>query len=579
MDKIKCYSLSGLCLAALAALTGCVDKSYDLDNYDNTARVLIKDLTLPVEFTGGVKFSDVVDIEDNDLVKTDAQGNYVLIQSGDFESEAIRINEIEATPNVENFESQVVPIVGIAGQPIDFNVEQYARFDFEFSFDLVDGYIRDITRASVDFNINFKVETGIPCKLTNLSFRLPTGMTGAVVGNYDMAPANGNLITFNSVSVPNGVFTFSYHVTDIDIKEAGGRFIFAGNGDYGVFELKNSISLVSGKLEATQSGNGSLKASFNIGTIKVNTIDGSVKYTIDDIVEHTSLDELPELLKDPHTHLGLVNPQLYLHVNNPFAQYGAEASTKITLNQLRPDNSGFLPQSQKSVTTANPVTVTDDEVQEFVLSDVKPAELYSEFPTAKWTRLQGLGNIVYGEGLPTELEFIFTDPMLDSDHVKNFPIGREVGTVHGKYAFYAPLDFSAGSQVVYTQDQQGWDLSDIVVNKFEITTNVTSTIPVGVILSAYPIVLDDDGNAKVDYNVPISATEIEASAVNQPVVIKMNGTEVRNLDGMRYTVTLKTDQPGAIGPDKELQLNDVRVTVSGYYDFSDDDKDDDDDNY
>lgn len=570
MAKLKRRSFMLLCGGAVALLSGCVDKSYDLDNFDNTAQVSVKNLTLPVELTNGIKFSSVV--SDNKLVEEDKNGIYVLIQKGDFESDVIEINRIEATPDVETFESEPVDIDGVAGQAIGFDVEQYARFDFEFGFDLVDEYIRDITRAKVDFDIDFKVETDIPCIMTDLCFRMPSGMAGAVVGNHGAVEQTGSLVTFKRVSAPNGVFEFKYHVTEIDVRAAGGKFTYGANGEYGVFELKNSISLVSVNIEATQTDKGSLKASFNIGTILVNSIDGSVCYTMADIEESTNLDELPDLLKNPSTQLGLINPQLYISVTNPFAEYGAKASTNITLEQVRNSNTGFLPDSRHKVSTSQPVQIDDVYHQSFVLSASRPDEIYEPFAGAKWNNLEGLGNIVYGEGLPDYLRFIFTDPKLDSNNVHDFPIGKEVGRVYGEYAFYAPLDFVKTSQIVYTQDQSGWDMEDFMVTALEITTNVTSTIPVKVILSAYPLVKDEDGEVKVLENMPVSATEIPAGAKNLPVTIKLANGEVKGLDGIRYTVKLLAENgPGSIGPNQELELNDVRVTVSGYYDFKDED--------
>lgn len=590
MAKLRKYPFMLLVGGAVGVLPGCVDNSYDLTDLDTTSRVEVKDLTLPVEFTGAVTFKDVVgDLQaDNDLVHVDANGNYVLIQGDVFESELIEINPIIAEANVSDFNSEELSFPAVSGVPVDLtalNVGEYANFPFEFDFDLVDNYIRDITSATVVSSIDFTVATGLDCKLTDLSFSIPKGMKGYVESkfqsNFDAATGK---ITFNEVKVDAATpFVFKFHVTELDVKAAGGQFKYHGNGENGVFHLKNEISLNEGKLEALQSGDVHLVATFGLEPIDIKTISGSLEYHLDDIKEYADIYEmLPELLRDPQTQLALVDPQLYVKVENPFAKYGCSASTNVSLNQIRTDADEFLPESQKSVTTLTPVEINapdnysdDILIENFVFSGTKtPVYIYDEFPGAKPVLMENLGNIIYGKGLPGSLEFVFTNPMIDSDKIHDFPIGQPIGRVKGRYCFYAPLDFARGSQVVYSQEQTGWDLSDLVVTKFEITTEVNSSVPADVLLSAYPIVKDESGNDVIDYKVKVSSTVVEANAKNNPVVIKMEGTEVRNLDGMKYTVTLKSDgDGGALGENVAIDMNLVRVTVSGYYDISDDDKD------
>lgn len=590
MAKLRKYSLMLLAGVAVGLFPGCVDNSYDLTDIDTTSRVEVKDLTLPIEFTGAVTFKDVVgDLQaENDLVHVDADGNYVLIQGDWFESEEIKVNPIIAEANVSDFNSEELNFPAVANVPVDLtalNVGEYAKFPFEFDFDLVDNYIRDITRATVVSSIDFVVQTGLDCKLTDLSFSIPKGMNGYIEskfnGNFD--PKTGK-ITFKEVMVgADAPFVFKFHVTELDVKAAGGVFTYHGNGENGVFHLQNEISFNEGKLEALRSGDVHLVATFGLEPIDIKTISGSLAYKLDDITEYADIyDMLPELLRDPQTRLALIDPQLYVKVENPFAKYGCSASTNVTLSQIRTDAGEFLPESQRTVSTLSPVEIVapdnfkgDMLTETFVFSGTKtPTFIYDEFPGAKPVLMENLGNIIYGCGLPGSLEFVFTDPMIDSNKIHDFPIGQPIGRVTGRYCFYAPLDFARGSQVVYTQEQSGWGLDDMVVTKFEITTNVNSSVPVDVILSAHPIVKDESGNEVIDYNVKVSSTVIEANAKNKPVVIKMEGSEVKNLQGMKYTVMLKSEgNGGALGENIFLDMNQVRVTVSGYYDMIDKDND------
>lgn len=594
---------------AIGVLPGCVDKSYDLDNIDQNGRIEVKDLTLPVEFTGAVKFKDVVgDLqEQNELVHVDANGNYVLIQGDDFESDEIFIQPINATPNVEEFTSPAFPLPLMAGGQLDINkkydlpilgslsVADVAQFQFEFDFPLTDGYIYEISGGEVDGVVSFMVSSEIACSIKDLVFSIPQGLYGTVESKFAAHFDDNNAtIHFDEEVVisKEKPLEFKFHANRLDVVKAGGVFQHGANGEVVNFHLKNHISLISGILTAKETGISNLKASFGMGQIDIKSVSGSIKYKIDDIYQGANLyDMLPDILRDPNTELALIDPQLYIEVENPFAKYGCSAYTNVTLKQSRENQSDYIlsgdgPKSVISVTTSSPVTIKapenwsgDYHTERFVFyskngeDDDKPLFIYDEFEGAQPVELAGLGYIIYGKGLPTSLDFIITDPTIDSQNVHNFPIGQSVGRVTGRYCFYAPLDFAEGSQVVYTQDQTGWDISDLVVTKFQIATNVTSSIPIDVILSAYPIVLDENGNEKVDYSVKITSTVIEANAQNKPVVIKMEGDEVKNLQGMRYTVTLKADgQGGAIGENIYLEMNQVKVTVSGYYDITDDDE-------
>lgn len=576
-----------LLLAAGAfALSGCIDDSYDFDKFDNSMQIEVKDLTLPLDLKP-LEFSSVVDLTDQECVEIGDNGEYVMLKKGDFESEMIEIQPLIASADVEAFDSQPIEILGVAGMKVPFDASQYARFDFDFSYDQVDAYIRDITHADVDFNIYVTISSGLSCVYTNMVFMMPEGMTGDVVGATDSYgyhdAANPDLIHFDRVESADGEFKFTYHVNRIDVAKANGHLTPDANGEYGKFTLSNSIALRSGEIEARETATGSLSARFDLGKIEVHTFDGSVKYTIDDFVESATLDDLPDMLNDPSTVLGLVNPQLYIRVNNPFGQYGAEASVNISLSQYRPDG-GFLPESVRSVTTSNPLQITDSEAdQQFVLAPSEPDYIYDAFAGVRWNpayALPGMGGIVYGEGLPSALDFSFISPMLDSDHVHGFPIGRPVDRVHGEYAFYAPLDFSAGSHVVYSQTQTGWGVDsddNLLIEAFRVEANVTSNLPVSVILSAYPVVLDENDNPVVDTESRIEPKVIPANASGYSLVLELTGASIRRLDGMKYTVELLSDGSGnssALAPDMALDLSEFKVTVSGHYVFNEDEYDD-----
>lgn len=576
MAKLRNISLMLLLGGSLGVLSGCVDKSFDLDNYDSTSRIEVKDLTLPVLFNGALELDDVVEIEENELVRYDENGQfYYLIQNGEFASDVIEIAPITAAApgyfsNVDN----PFPFGGVDGVeiPLD-NIREYASFPFEFKFSEVDEYIKDIVSAEIELDVTFEVNTGINCSFTDLTFQLPHGMTGEIVNSSSRGSISAdNVLVFPQVNATNGTFKFTYRVEKINRKEAGGVFI-PKDGDKGYFELSNSIALIGGTMTAHETAfNKKLLASVNIGDVKVHSIDGKVDYKVEDIVNKIDLSELPEILKDDQTKIKLENPQFYLRLDNPFESH---AYTEIQIDQIR---SGVKEMVAK---TKEPIEITSAPVQYFVLAGKNKENGTSWYlpeynNTASFCQVDGFGEIVYGDGIPNDgLEFTF-NPIFDSKYVTHLPIGEPIGQVKGEYTFYAPLEFDAGSQIVYSQKQTGWDLDDMVITKFVMESMVTSSLTVNVNLSAYPICKNDKGEEYVDYGVKISCSPILAKREPQKLTIEMeSGQTVKNLTGMYYTVKLDAASAAVLGKHMKLDFDDtVKITVSGYYDMTDDDDED-----
>lgn len=561
-------------------LSGCVDDSYDLSNIDDTMRIEVKNLTIPLRFEDGITFSDLIDTDQIEIIDNE----YVILREGRFESEEIQIAAISGTPDVKESTKQI-PFSAVAGTSVALPSEllELSKFEFDFEYNEVDRFIRAITGGDVDLDITLSVNTGISCTYNDLWFVMPKGMTGHVStsGNYTATEAvanNTSTIKFTNVHTTDGKFEFTYHVDRLTLPanaiEPNKGAVAEDGTRYGRFYIASEIALEKCSITADQTAEGNFEASLELGAYTVHTIDGAVKYKVDDFQEKTELGDLPDLLKDPKTHLSLTNPQIYLSITNPFAINNVQASTGVEIKQGRYNTSNFIDGIGMQASTTSPIEIKAEAEQAFVLSPkaIDPSKMY--VPGSEWKQINGLGDIVYGKGMPDYLDFRFYGITLDSDNVKDFPIGKKVDGITGSYTFYAPLDFGENAQVVYTQEQSGWDIQDMVVTGLEITADVTSTIPVAVKLNAYPIV-KEDGKSKVVEDIEITSTEIGGKKENEPVTIKMNfkdKKELTGLDGMRYTATLISAAQGAIGPNQELSLKNLRVNISGYYDINGKDK-------
>lgn len=128
----------------------------------------------------------------------------------------------------------------------------------------------------------------------------------------------------------------------------------------------------------------------------------------------------------------------------------------------------------------------------------------------------------------------------------------------------APLALNEGSQIVYTDTENGWNdetLDDLVVTDLTLKFTASTDVPMGVTITGYPI----DVNGRQIDGVEIEGATLNANADEQEVVVHMKG-EITGLDGVTFTaVTSSAKDATSLRPDQTIDLKNIRVTVSGYY--------------
>lgn len=558
--------------------SSCTDDNYDLDNLDTTMRIEVKDLTLPLNLAP-VQFSDLINLTDEECVDT-INGQYVLIKSGFFESDQIRIEPIEAEPAEPiHAVDETLPIFGGVAVPISA-----AEYKFTYTYYGVDKYIVSLQSGKVDFDMTVTIAAtdangaSVPCEFSNLVFDVPVGLYGYCKETGEKIDANS---TSHEIHFPgkyqcqNGVFTFTYHVDEVDCTKAQANIII-GADDSRTFNYEGTISMKQASVKAI-SGNGqsgNISVSFEIGSLNVASFTGDVYYELQDLdVDPITLDDLPDVLTQKETRISLTNPQIYLKLNNPLGNYGVEGTSGLKITQQR--------QPGEAIQTASLASqfklLGKKGEQNFCLSPIEINDFYAPFPNSAWFGMNNLGHILYGDGLPEGLLIDFEKPQMDTTFVEDFLLDNELGVVKGEYTFYAPLEFNDNSQVIYCDTVTGWGLGgseELEISELTLKANCASELPVNVVLKAEPV--NEDG--QVIKTATLSTVSINAGQ-SKPIELKMTGS-IRNIDGMRYTVTLASGQDAsALKPTMHLNLTDLKITVSGFYESVDDDDPDEDDTY
>ncbi len=172
-------------------------------------------------------------------------------------------------------------------------------------------------------------------------------------------------------------------------------------------------------------------------------------------------------------------------------------------------------------------------------------------------------------GLPKNIEVKIDDINFAGD-VTDFPLG-DLGTAEGSYEFNAPLGFGKDSVVIYETTEGDWgsdDLEKVNIKVINLSAECTTNLPVGIKLSIVPV--DRNGNV-IEVNEDNAGFEVPAYADKSPVTLKIaakNGGTISGFDGVKFRAIVdqrSENNTEALGPDQQIKLDNIRVTVDGYY--------------
>lgn len=571
-------------LAGLAViLTGCVDNDYDLSNIDTTSEIKVNNLTLPVKMDA-ITLDDIFDIEEGSKIQTvsiNGQEFYAVTQHGDINSQSIDIPTFKGfSPTIAEtnatFKLQAPEMntrADLHSLEYWYNLTDFDPQSVSIKAEGIDDAVKDILMLEskpMTFKVTFH-ETDLPSFIDLYFEKLELGILkglqlSSLPSNYSYDPTSG-VLTITDIDCPDKTATISITATGIDFTKNDTKV------QDGTFDFSGEVRLISGVLKTVinlsqaETFTPSLHVNFNVKTVvdpfEATHFTGNVEYhlTGDGLnIAPVTLNDIPDFLNQEGTDLKLANPQIYLNLNNPVANYNLYYQTGLELVSVREEGqTSYSPNDGKLIATEayNPGPYN------FVLSPQMPSSPLDDYAShLQHIPFTGLSDVLSGDGLPEQIEINLLNPGLPFQKVVNFELGNPIEGISGTYDFIAPIALKNGSTIVYSDSKDGWndeDIDKIKISTLEIEADVTSTIPLEASLVAYPLAV---GGKRIP---GVKATgSIPANAKGEHIIIKMEGI-IEHLDGVTFEATIHPGSDDALAPTQTIRLENLRARVSGSY--------------
>lgn len=559
-------------VAVLLSVSACVDDNYDLSDIDTTVGVSVNQLVIPINIDE-ITLDNIIG-DDNDDVKV-VNGQYAVVQDGTFQSDMVNVPAIHlATPAITPTETTIKlidesPLRAATGSFSYDLASEGSEYRFESS--LVSDFIVSIDHVGCDITIDIDIMLrGLESvvrriKFTDVVLQMPKGLdlTKNEGGSYNRKTGE---LSLPARTVSGTHLKLSLEASGVNFAEAEGKYDY----ETSTVEVVGEMYVKRGKATVTASDiiagaklptSLTLRTEYGIPDVDVTSFSGTVKYDIENAhLTDIDLTSLPDVLSQNATNLKFVNPMIYLNVTNPLQAYDMYARTGVEITAYHEKTTSVYDLDDPWFQIG---PSKNDSEFNFCLSPSDPTAPDADYLPYTHVPFSELSNVLSGDGVPKHLSIELQNPNVPAQKVSNFRLGTDIGSFSGNYRFVAPLQFGAGSSIVYTDEITGWnseDLDCLTVSDLEINLTVSTNIPVKVSLTGYPIDVDGKKINKVD----IVGADIDANASGQKVTIRITG-EVRRLDGIVFEARATAVAGQALSPDMTIKLTDIRPKVSGYY--------------
>lgn len=555
MEKkfIRHYSLIWLCALGMASFSSCVDDAYDLSKDIDMTVTIGGDLTVPGSNTDEVKLKDVLNIEDGSIVKTDSEGNYSIVKDGEGSDTDVKIDgvnisgeELDIDKAEQTLSFKYISAAGEVSSEEDFN--ETSNFNIKKNDITEDLIALNWAELDMESELVFGIKNNSDVKKLWLkkgfSITFPAYMT--IVSDDPDCTVNeeGNILTLNKdITIERGINKrIDLRIVKMDFTHPSAE----GQGLTSNHELiVNANVNIDGKAYISSSEfvqnetqiDLTLESGMEVDNIDIKEVNGIVDPKIDISVSPITIDNLPDFLSDDDVKIEMTDPRIYLTVTN-------ESPVSVNMSaELIPYKNGEKINivnvgNAESNNAANSIIIPGDKTNYIIC--LHKGGSTDGIKADKFVVAENLNDLI--AKIPDEIRMENVVAKAIQEDV-TITMG-ETYNVRTDYKMDAPLMFSEGTNIIYTDNMNGWsdDIDKTDFNKVEISMDVINRIPLELNMNVEAI--DANGNVLNDVKVEV-ANSIAAGTADNPttetlnVILTSSNGAVKRLDGIKFRVECK----------------------------------------
>lgn len=572
-------AVAAMGVSVAMGLGSCIDEDYDLSkDIDMTVQIGSEGFTLPASDTEPYTLSQILNLDETSSIKCVkagqyglAEGDYVLVQSGESEPSTVEIEKIALdglegstteTPLDEfRFFGDGRVTVDVDGAPTQIKIEEdnVTRELVSLKSAETAVYIEfEIGFRSNDYSGNVIIEQGFKA-LFDPSWTLE--VRDAATASF-LRMENGNTAVFTREMAVNTASTITVRLllTNVDLAKAPGQGLI----EPGHFRLEcdvktiGQVSIDGTGMQPGQTANLDLVTTTRPTDAELLAITGVVDPKIDIEPTIIHINDIPDFLASEENVLDVENPRISFSVYN-------SSPVSINLNAVlravdKNGSSRIIGLGNENST--DPIVIAADRTTDFVIS-------------RKPIALNGAENIV----VPDLGELIKTIPdQIYFEDIKAKALPQEVTMVLGtafdyecNYEAVIPLAFGADLKLHYTHEELDWDedLHKYNFNQVLITVDVINTLPVN--LAPSVLALDRNGNEITNIIAEVegmaAAGTVDSPAVSPlKITLRSEAANLGELDGVRLVFDGTTDAAHVgenLNKAQSVEFDNVLVKIIG----------------
>ena len=560
MKKSTVAPLLACLLLSPLAFTSCTDDHYDLNEVDSTIGVGSDGLRLPTSSTDEIQLSDVLELNESDVVKIQDNGDYMFEQDGgDVTPARPKIDIIQISKQSTTSEALVIPknlITGInamgkkTGVRKADNIGKEAPVNhFDFSGNQP-AEVLSLKTVSVDANIKLAVSfssalKSCVTKIAKLSLNMPSYMSFTASTTSGDLSVNGHKITLANISTANEI-TLNIDINALDFKSGNNGTLAIEDGKIkmdGTVVMGVEISPSDINLSGLTSGDLSITSQIQFPDFKVTGAQGRFSPTIDlGNLGEATINNVPDFLKDGNVVVDLANPQIWLTTNSDLTLAGYV--------------DGVIKAYKKGQVIAS-VNVNGINIQANATSKIcicRNASLVDGSMFTQVIEVPTLSTLI--RTIPDKLVFE-ADARADSQNEYAITFGRQYN-ISPSYTIKAPIAFAEDARIVYNDsiEDMNKDLKDLDFAEgtyINVDANVENKVPAHLTVSAYAV--DVNGKRMSDDLISIVVSNVVAASpdgttpVVTPLNVKVQQKEagvLKNVDKLMFTIEGSAKENGNI---------------------------------